>query len=66
VEQAEALTGIMAGDMLDCAVVIDVPLELARARLLARRVHGRDEQPPDHRPARGPGQHLGRPYVTFY
>jgi len=38
VDQAEALTGIMADQALDRAVVIDVPLEVARARLLARRV----------------------------
>jgi inorganic pyrophosphatase len=38
VEQAEALTGILADDTLDRAVVITVPLEAARARLLARRV----------------------------
>jgi adenylate kinase len=38
VEQAEALAGILAGGGLDRAVVIDVPLEVARARLLARRV----------------------------
>src|SRR6266568_4649264 len=38
VEQAEALAGILADDPLDRAVVIDVPLEVARARLLARRV----------------------------
>src|SRR5579871_2697700 len=38
VEQAEALAGILAEDELDRAVVIDVPLEIARARLLARRV----------------------------
>ena len=38
VEQAEALTGILADGELDRAVVIDVPLEAARARLLARRV----------------------------
>jgi len=43
VEQADALTGILAdgdldGAQLDRAVVIDVPLEVARARLLARRV----------------------------
>jgi adenylate kinase len=38
VEQAEALTGILADGELDRAVVIDVPLEVARARLLARRV----------------------------
>ena len=35
VEQAEALTGILADGELDRAVVIDVPLEVARARLLA-------------------------------
>ena len=38
VEQAEVLAGILAEDELDRAVVIDVPLEVARARLLARRV----------------------------
>jgi inorganic pyrophosphatase len=38
VEQAEALAGILADDALDRAVVIDVPLEVARARLLTRRV----------------------------
>jgi adenylate kinase len=38
VEQAEALAGILADGALDRAVVIDVPLEVARARLLARRV----------------------------
>jgi inorganic pyrophosphatase len=43
VEQAEALgcmlaDGALAGVELDRAVVIDVPLEVARARLLARRV----------------------------
>ena len=38
VEQAQALDGIMADGALDRAVVIDVPLEVARARLLARRV----------------------------
>lgn len=38
VEQAEVLAGILAEDALDRAVVIDVPLEVARARLLARRV----------------------------
>jgi inorganic pyrophosphatase len=38
VEQAEALAGILADGTLDRAVVIDVPLEVARARLLARRV----------------------------
>ena len=38
VRQAEALAGILAGDSLDRAIVIDVPLEVARARLLARRV----------------------------
>jgi inorganic pyrophosphatase len=37
-EQAEALTGMLADDALDRAVVIDVPLAVARARLLARRV----------------------------
>ena len=43
VDQAEALAGILAGGPiasveLDRAVVIDVPLEVARTRLLARRV----------------------------
>ncbi len=38
VEQAGALAGMLADDALDRAVVIDVPLEVARARLLARRV----------------------------
>ncbi len=38
VEQAAALTGILSDGGLDRAVVIDVPLEVARARLLARRV----------------------------
>jgi adenylate kinase len=38
VEQATALAGILADSALDRAVVIDVPLEVARARLLARRV----------------------------
>jgi inorganic pyrophosphatase len=38
VEQAEALTRILAGAELEKAVVIDVPLGVARARLLARRV----------------------------
>jgi inorganic pyrophosphatase len=38
VEQAEVLAGLLAEDALDRAVVIDVPLEVARARLLARRV----------------------------
>jgi inorganic pyrophosphatase len=38
VEQAEALTRILADVELDRAVVIDVPFEVARARLLARRV----------------------------
>jgi inorganic pyrophosphatase len=37
-DQAEALAGILADGALDRAVVIDVPLEVARARLLARRV----------------------------
>jgi inorganic pyrophosphatase len=37
-EQAEALAGMLADGTLDRAVVIDVPLEVARARLLARRV----------------------------
>jgi inorganic pyrophosphatase len=38
VEQAGVLEGILADSALDRAVVIDVPLEVARARLLARRV----------------------------
>jgi len=38
VDQAVALTGILTNGGLDRAVVIDVPLEVARARLLARRV----------------------------
>jgi len=38
VDQAQALTGLLAARTLDRAVVIDVPLEVARARLLARRV----------------------------
>jgi adenylate kinase len=38
VDQAEALAGLLADRTLDRAVVIDVPLEVARARLLARRV----------------------------
>jgi len=38
VEQAEALAGILPDGTLDRAVVIDVPLDVARARLLARRV----------------------------
>src|SRR6516225_8270779 len=38
VDQAEALAGLLADQALDRAVVIDVPLEVARARLLARRV----------------------------
>lgn len=39
VEQAQALADILSdGHALDRAVVIDVPLEVARARLLARRV----------------------------
>ena len=38
VEQAGVLEGILADTALDRAVVIDVPLEVARARLLARRV----------------------------
>jgi inorganic pyrophosphatase len=38
VAQAAALAGILADSALDRAVVIDVPLEVARARLLARRV----------------------------
>ena len=37
-EQATALAGILADDPLDRAVIIDVPLEVARARLLAHRV----------------------------
>jgi inorganic pyrophosphatase len=37
-EQAQALASIMADGALDRAVVIDVPLEVARGRLLARRV----------------------------
>ena len=37
-EQAVALAGMLADGTLDRAVVIDVPLEVARARLLARRV----------------------------
>ena len=37
-EQAEALTGILTDGSVDRAAVIDVPLEVARARLLARRV----------------------------
>src|SRR3974390_326196 len=36
VGQAEALASIMAGDPLDRAIVIDVPLQGARARLLRR------------------------------
>src|SRR5499427_2313169 len=38
VDQAAALPDILADATLDRAVVIDVPLEVARARLLARRV----------------------------
>jgi inorganic pyrophosphatase len=38
VDQAGALTRILADSALDRAVVIDVPFEVARARLLARRV----------------------------
>jgi inorganic pyrophosphatase len=38
IEQATALADILAGDPLDRTVVIDVPLEVARARLLARWV----------------------------
>jgi inorganic pyrophosphatase len=38
VGQAEALAGMLADRALDRAVVIHVPLEVARARLLARRV----------------------------
>ncbi len=38
VQQAGVLEGILADTALDRAVVIDVPLEVARARLLARRV----------------------------
>ncbi|HET9975069.1 MAG TPA: nucleoside monophosphate kinase, partial [Streptosporangiaceae bacterium] len=38
VEQAEALTRILADAALDQAVVIDVPAGVAQARLLARRV----------------------------
>jgi inorganic pyrophosphatase len=38
VEQADALAGMLADVTLDRAVVIDVPLEVSRARLLARRV----------------------------
>src|SRR5215475_14419035 len=38
VDQAAALTGILTDGALDRAVVIDVPLEVARDRLLARRV----------------------------
>jgi inorganic pyrophosphatase len=38
VEQAGALAGMLADATLDRAVVIDVPLEVSRARLLARRV----------------------------
>ena len=38
VDQAVALTGILTNGGLDRAMVIDVPLEVARARLLARRV----------------------------
>jgi adenylate kinase len=36
--QADALEKILAGDALDRAVVIHVPVEVAKARLLARRV----------------------------
>jgi hypothetical protein len=36
--KATALAGILQDDALDRAVVINVPLEVARARLLARRV----------------------------
>jgi len=38
VDQATALDGILTDSTLDRAVVIGVPLEVARARLLARRV----------------------------
>jgi inorganic pyrophosphatase len=38
VDQAAALTDILTDGALDRAVVIDVPLDVARARLLARRV----------------------------
>ncbi len=38
VDQAATLAGILTDGALDRAVVIDVPLEVARARLLARRV----------------------------
>jgi adenylate kinase len=38
VDQAMALDGILTDSALDRAVVIGVPLEVARARLLARRV----------------------------
>jgi len=38
VEQAEALPGMLNDGSLDRAVVIDVPIEVSRARLLARRV----------------------------
>jgi adenylate kinase len=38
VDQAAALDGILTDGVLERAVVIDVPLEVARARLLARRV----------------------------
>jgi inorganic pyrophosphatase len=38
VEQAGVLEGILADSAVDRAVVIDDPLEVARARLLARRV----------------------------
>jgi adenylate kinase len=38
VDQAVALMGILTDGGLDRAVVIDVPLEVARARLVARRV----------------------------
>ncbi len=40
VDQAETLAGILADSTLDRAVVIDVPLMVARTRLLARRVCG--------------------------
>jgi adenylate kinase len=36
--QETAVAGIVSGGTLDRAVVIDVPLEVARARLVARRV----------------------------
>ena len=38
VNQAQALESMLIDDALDRAVVIDVPLEVSRARLLARRV----------------------------